>query len=82
MAGEKKRAPVFRFTAKNKQTREVTELAVAWPSNESAPGCYPVSLAKDMTAKRVAEILSEGGREGSYFLDLRVNKPREEREDF
>lgn len=79
---DEKRRPTYRLTAKNKQTKEVIELGVAWPANEQAPGCYPFSLSKEMTPAKVAGILAESGKAGDYFLDLRENKPRQEREDF
>lgn len=79
---EAKKRPEYRITAKHRHTKEVTELAVAWPANEQAPGCYPITLSKDLTAAKIAAILAECGKGGDYFLDLRVNRPREPREDF
>lgn len=73
--------PAFRLTAKNKETRQVTELLACWPPREGGPdGVYGVTLSKDLDPKDLAKILASSGKDGDYFLDLRRNDPPKQRD--
>lgn len=75
------RRPIERLTAKNKKTGEITELLAVWPPREAG---YPkgITVNKDLTVAQIAEMLKSGGKDGDFFLDLRDNAPRAERQDF
>lgn len=78
------RRPTKRLTAKNKSTDQYTEIGVFWPPYKEGYETQQFTFNRELTEAQLIEFFRESkrGKESNYYLDLRDNAPRAERQDF